>query len=119
MLAISAGQGTSLHGGMGDQLRTSTRGSTLSTKHRKRRIGNRTQRGIAVSMSRSEVARLGGLAVAAKRSPQERQEISRRARLVAAANTVLDRPQELSPEHDARLRALFGSRTHTEGSRKP
>lgn len=58
-------------------------------------------------MSRAEAARIGGLAAASKRTQQQRKDISQRARLAAAVNTVVGRAPDLTPDQITRLRAVF------------
>lgn len=59
-------------------------------------------------MTRAESGRLGALSANAKRSPEQRKEVSRRAHLVASVNAVVNRAPELTADQVARLRALFG-----------
>lgn len=55
----------------------------------------------------AEYGRIGGLAANAKRTPEQRKELTRRANRAGAVNTVEKEYPELSPEQRARLRALF------------
>ncbi|GAA1649189.1 hypothetical protein GCM10009679_62910 [Saccharothrix algeriensis] len=58
-------------------------------------------------LSHAERGRLGAAKTHAGRSPEERKEHARRAYLVGAVRTVVDRAPELTDDQMARLRALF------------
>lgn len=59
-------------------------------------------------MSVKECVTRAGRARAASQTPEQRQELARRAYLAGAVNAVVNRAPELTPEQRGRLVAIFG-----------
>ena len=60
-------------------------------------------------MNTHDRASKAALALHAKRTPEERKEAMRKARLSAAVNAVVNQAPDLKPEQIEKLRTLFGS----------
>lgn len=58
-------------------------------------------------LTRSEIARIGGQARAAKLTPERRAEISRKAYLAGAVERIVAAAPELTPDQLDRLRTIF------------
>lgn len=68
-------------------------------------------------LTHAERGRIGGQALQASRTPEQRKESMRKARLSAAVKAVVDRAPELSPDQVDRLRAVFAPATAGSGGR--